>query len=186
MQKSHEKQKYFYDKTAKPLQPLDVGDKIHVHMGKSMEPAVVTRKHSDRSYFLETDDGGTYRRNRRFIRKTNHKQSNRQFDDTKSNRHFDGEEISANILHNTRSAHAPDCPNTSHVPSQDLTSRELSDPISPKVQSTPTKRPYVTRSGREVKQNKLFSGEMWQELINGRINVRCYVYIADANEHIAL
>ncbi|XP_044005925.1 uncharacterized protein K02A2.6-like [Aphidius gifuensis] len=58
-------QKIYYDKTARELPQLNVGDKILLKQGKSVEPAKVIAKHdSPRSFIVTTPDGGEYRRNR--------------------------------------------------------------------------------------------------------------------------
>ncbi len=66
-----DKQKYFYDKSAKHRMPHNIGDNVTVQMGKQWIPAVITGKHdSPRSYLVNTADGGNYRRNSRFINRS--------------------------------------------------------------------------------------------------------------------
>ncbi|CAG2185890.1 unnamed protein product [Mytilus edulis] len=66
------KQKHYYDRHSKPLEPLQNGQKVLVHDGnKWSKHATVKRKHhTPRSYVVETADGRLYRRNRKRLRPT--------------------------------------------------------------------------------------------------------------------
>ncbi|XP_060575603.1 uncharacterized protein LOC132733042 [Ruditapes philippinarum] len=65
------KSKHYYDKNAKPLSPLNVGDSARIQrLDKSWSPAVVIKNHSDRSYIVETENGQQYRRNRKDLLKS--------------------------------------------------------------------------------------------------------------------
>ena len=63
-------QKKYYDRNAKPLQPLQTNDKVYLQLtGEKWQPAKITNTDDNpRSYTVETDNGNTYRRNRRFLR----------------------------------------------------------------------------------------------------------------------
>ena len=64
------RQKEYYDRSARPLNPLQVEDQVHLQMNnKWQEGKIIGKADSPRSYIVETQDGGTYRRNRRLIRK---------------------------------------------------------------------------------------------------------------------
>ena len=65
--------KILFDRRTKPLEPLDLGDSACVQnmQNKTWQPAVITDKHNDRSYSVRTQNGATYRRNRRHLIKTN-------------------------------------------------------------------------------------------------------------------
>ena len=70
---THDKQKWYHDKTAKSLPPLREGDSVRVKLDPKSpwKPAVVLEKHATpRSYIIRTKDGGEYRRNRRHLMKT--------------------------------------------------------------------------------------------------------------------
>ncbi|CAG2204333.1 unnamed protein product [Mytilus edulis] len=66
------KQKHYYDRHSKPLEPLQNGQKVLVHDGnKWSKHATVKRKHhTPRSYVVETADWRLYRRNRKHLRPT--------------------------------------------------------------------------------------------------------------------
>ena len=67
-----QKQKFYHDKNAKPLKELDVGDTVRLRREKEWIPAKVVEKDKHpRSYHVTTEQGTTYRRNRRDIVKTN-------------------------------------------------------------------------------------------------------------------
>ena len=66
-------QKHYYDRTAKPLQSLKPGDAVRLQKkpNSNWVPATVISTHeTPRSYIVRTPDGGEYRRNRRFLMKT--------------------------------------------------------------------------------------------------------------------
>ena len=73
MQTSQVKSKQYYDRSAKAMKPLTLGEGVRIRNGKFWKPAVVKEKLNDRSYVLETQDGGIYRRNRRHLLKSNEK-----------------------------------------------------------------------------------------------------------------
>jgi hypothetical protein len=65
------KAKQQYDKTAKPLQELKIGERVRIqptNYSKQWKPGVCTAKVGPRSYLVRTDEGQTYRRNRKFLR----------------------------------------------------------------------------------------------------------------------
>ncbi len=68
------KQAQYYNKTAKDLPKLAIGDVVRMKPIKNHEriwrKAIVTQKVDDRSYVVETPEEGTYRRNRYHLRKT--------------------------------------------------------------------------------------------------------------------
>lgn len=64
-------QKENYDKTAKPLMPLSVGDRvIFKKCSKEWQHGTVTRDVNGRSYIIRDGFGNHFRRNRRFIKRT--------------------------------------------------------------------------------------------------------------------
>ena len=69
--KCQEKQKFYYDKGAKPLKPLESGDTIRYYKEKTWEPAIVVNRHdAPKSYNIEAESGSKLRRNRVHLRKT--------------------------------------------------------------------------------------------------------------------
>ena len=64
------KQKQYYDRTAKPLPPLNLNEYVRVQFGKTWKPAKVIKINDEHSYTVQTKDGGIYRRNRRLLIKT--------------------------------------------------------------------------------------------------------------------
>ena len=69
-QEMQDRQKRYYDRQAKPLPPLNVKDPVHLQRNGKWQPGtIVDVAATPRSYTVQTQDGGTYRRNRRFIRK---------------------------------------------------------------------------------------------------------------------
>lgn len=66
-----QQQKDVYDRSSKPLPPLQKGDVVRLrHNGESQR--AIVRDHTDtpRSFVVETEDGSTLRRNRRHLRST--------------------------------------------------------------------------------------------------------------------
>ena len=70
MQDFQIKTKVNYDRTARKLSPLKVGESVHVQRDKLWEPAKVVSQHNEHSYNVQTPQGANYRRNRKFLNKT--------------------------------------------------------------------------------------------------------------------
>jgi len=65
------KQKKYYDQNAHPLPPMKTGDNVYVQLSKgdNWTPAQIMEPSSTpRSYIVETNDGRTFRRNRRCLK----------------------------------------------------------------------------------------------------------------------
>lgn len=64
-------QALYYNKGARPLQPLEPNESVHLRQGKAWVPAVVTdTANTSRSYLVTTANGQDYRRNRCNLLKT--------------------------------------------------------------------------------------------------------------------
>ena len=74
MQISKQDQKDYFDRTAHALKPLELGEPTRIQQqDKTWKPAVVTQKHNERSYSVQTPDGAVYRCNRRHLLKIKRK-----------------------------------------------------------------------------------------------------------------
>ncbi|KAK3752981.1 hypothetical protein QZH41_016289 [Actinostola sp. cb2023] len=71
LKQRQERQRAIYDKNARDLPPLCEGDTVRMkpfRPGERMwRKAIVTEMLDDRSYYVESQDGGTYRRNRQHL-----------------------------------------------------------------------------------------------------------------------
>ena len=69
---SQQRQKSYYDKHSKDLRSLEEGDVVRMKPfhGQQWKKATVCKRLADRSYRVETSDGGAYTRNRVHLRKT--------------------------------------------------------------------------------------------------------------------
>ena len=69
-----QKQKWYYNRITRDLKPLEKGDAVRMEPLRPGEKkwckALVIGKHDQRSYTVETSDGGTYCHNRIHLRKT--------------------------------------------------------------------------------------------------------------------
>ena len=67
--RSQATQQHYYNRGAKELAPLESGDRVRIQTKlKTWKLAAVVKKEDrTRSYTVRTDDGGEYRRNRRFL-----------------------------------------------------------------------------------------------------------------------
>ena len=54
-----------YNRHAKPLRPLQKGDRVHHRDGKTWEPAIVVDNPAPRSYNIKPEHGSTFHQNRR-------------------------------------------------------------------------------------------------------------------------
>ena len=70
MAQAKDKQKQYYDRTAKALPPLNLNKYVRVQIGKTWKPAKVIKINDEHSFIVQTKDGGIYRRNRRLLIKT--------------------------------------------------------------------------------------------------------------------
>ncbi len=69
---SHQLSKKHHDNNAIALKPPKADDHVRIQKDNTIwKPAIIVRKHNARSYVVQTADGSTYRRNRRFLMKTN-------------------------------------------------------------------------------------------------------------------
>lgn len=62
-----EKQKEYYNRCAKPLTPLSVGDKMRYQEGKTWKQRIVTKEEGDRSYTVKNTDEAVYGRKKRHL-----------------------------------------------------------------------------------------------------------------------
>jgi transposase InsO family protein len=161
MQNSKTVQKQYYDQGSKTLPFLNVGDSCRVQMGKIWKQAVVIEMHGERSFLIKTDDGAILRRNRRFLHKTREKSP-----------HFNHDEFMPTVLQQQN----PNKISNQQTPVKPVDSPIMEQPRSNHSQNSPkvhcqsphkdqsqecNNTPYRTRSGREVKPNKLFNDNQW-------------------------
>ena len=140
MKAEREKQKEYYNRSAKPLPPLSVGDSIRYQEGKTWKQGIVTKEEGDRSYTVKNTDGAVYRRNRRHLMQTNEK--------------FEPDIPDVNIV--SPSNH-PVAPPILASPSQSSLPIPESQLETKQVNSAPNFAPYTTRSGRTVKPKVIVS-----------------------------
>lgn len=159
MQAAKQKSKYYFDRSAKKLKPLEEGEGIRIRDGKRWLPAVVQQKVNDRSYLVRTTDGVVYRRHRRHLLKTNEQPFVQNDCFVTSNSPQPPLEINPykSVVHN------PDPSKQTLTSGQNASAQESPAPVniqSPK-QSSPVKHDlslsenaevYKTRSGRSVKK----------------------------------
>ena len=68
-QELQQRQKKYYDQSARPLKTLKPNDQVRLQLHDKWQPGrIVQVEETPRSYTVQTADGGTYRRNRKFIR----------------------------------------------------------------------------------------------------------------------
>ena len=83
-----EKQKYYFNQHTRQLPALEKGKQIRVRMGNRWEPRVVVdHAEKPRSYKVQTDNGGEYRRNRKMLMKLQAVVLHRQMTDIFMNLH---------------------------------------------------------------------------------------------------
>ena len=71
LQEGKQRQKKYYDKSAKPLKPLHNNDNVRLYAnGSWKQKARVVEEVSLHSYNVQTEEGDTYRRNRRHLHHT--------------------------------------------------------------------------------------------------------------------
>lgn len=142
IQLSKNKQKQSYDKNAKPLSRLQVNDSVRYQVGKIWKPAKVIRIHNDHSYVIQTPDGSSYRRNRRYLLKSNERLT-------------DISDFTPNVL--ARNQSSTDNSINPQVPS----SANSQQPNLPAEISQNSPAPYQTRSGRIVQPSQRYHRDEW-------------------------
>lgn len=159
MSENRQKQKKFHDRSAIPLPKLQKGDKVRVQLfDKHWKPAVITNVHGDRSYMLQTNDGGLYRRNRKFI----HKSKDQTRNDTEylaiQNSHTQENSETSNIPTRETEHQKPwDYAQSCKQNTENMNFPDIKSPAKPQSD------PYITKSGRQVIPNKFLNDPMWQK-----------------------
>ena len=127
---SQQRQKSYYDKHSKDLRSLEEGDVVRMKPfhGQQWKKATVCKRLADRSYRVETSDGGAYNRNRVHLRKTTEQPTS-----SAGSTHLD-QPIS--VVLTIESSHG----------SNDAPTSETSA-----TEESAAQERYVTRSGRVVK-----------------------------------
>ena len=148
LESNKKKGKKRYDKNAKSLPKLSIGDSARMqNANQKWRPVIVTGKHSDRSYNVQTPDGVSYRRNRRHLMKTNEPIVQTPLLDFQN---------LAECYNNDR--HTPSVPPQNHSGMFDKC--EISDPPQspPHPEQSVNKHDsqvYITRFGRNVKPRQI-------------------------------
>ena len=139
----HDKSRSYHDRSAHVLKPLNSGDSVRVQLhDKKWSSATVLKPLGNRSYTVKTPTGCMYRRNRKFIHKTN-----------EVSRPENLELPQYNIVESRSIEQSPDVmPYLSSNNVHPSESPKISSPQVPK-----TSNPYVTRSGRIVKPKVILS-----------------------------
>ena len=149
LHKRHDRQKHYYDVGSKPLKLLKVGESVRLRDNSNIwQTAIVTNKHADRSYVVQTESGNRYRRNRRLLQKTG---ESHDFDAHCDFNPFDTSSPSPEVQSDAPVSQNP----RQNLSSQSLSNQATSVPPSPK--SNPSSQPYITRSGRAVKSKVITS-----------------------------
>ena len=140
-------QKKYYDKTAKSLPPLEVGQGINIQQkDKTWRPGTVLKKVGNRS-FIVNSEGGFYRRNRQQLI---HRSAKSQTFEPSNESPTGDIQITGNDI------------GESHIcPSNELSHAQIQPMQSEEKNSTnditpPEETPYVTRYGRAVKPRMMF------------------------------
>ena len=146
------KQKFYYDRTAKPLKPLLEGDTVRAKPyqinEKSWEKATVTKRLDDRSYEIETDSGTTLRRNRVHLRASNEKPTPRVVVEP---------DLSTTAAENAAIPESEEVPPTPSrppkTPAKAPKVAKVPAKVPAKIPKSPVveKTPYVSKSGRTSK-----------------------------------
>lgn len=169
MKCSRAKEKKYYDVTAKPLKPLDLNDHVRIKDRNGLwRPATVTKQHDERSYTVVTPERVAYRRNRCHILATPMKapkvevsvshdpipQPEPPIPDMEDDscpelpvKHDVGNVTNPNICTPVKTRSLNSFPTPKSTPSV----------VKPESTLQPNSQPYITRSGREVKQKTITS-----------------------------
>lgn len=139
-----EKQKHYYDLHAKPLPSLAQGERIRIKMGKQWKPGTVEHMaETPRSYWIKTDEGGEYRRNRKMIRKSPEKRPSTKLNDEEHTSELEGYPSNQEVIGGS------DTEDT-------ITPLEGSETAEVHPETTEAAEPIRTRSGRITRKPTRF------------------------------
>ncbi|XP_061167817.1 uncharacterized protein LOC133176762 [Saccostrea echinata] len=138
-----DRQNEYFDRSAKPLPSLSVGDSIRYQEGKLLKRR--TKEEGDRSYTVKSTEGALYRRNRRHL--------------IHSKENFEPDTSDSNIVSFTEPSTSPPSSASPH------SVQPISEPATEVKHESPATcnpTPYITRYGRVVKpkfkEDKLTAG----------------------------
>lgn len=138
MQELQARSKFHYDRHAKSLKTLKTGESVYVQKDKIWHPGKIISQHNDHSFNVKTADGGIYRRNRKYLNKASLEKCQ------------------------TSTKEAPELNiKSSEKPPQNEPLKVTINDSQPNCVETKTTPIVVTRSGRVVKQSRLYSGDEW-------------------------
>ncbi|XP_055997858.1 uncharacterized protein K02A2.6-like [Ostrea edulis] len=128
---SHAQQKFYFDRQTRPLPPVEIGDSVLFQQNdKLWKPATIISKVDNRSYIVGTPNGGTYRRNRAHLLKTN--EANEAWDPALPI--FTEPSVDTHDTSSKPATQASPCKPAIHSPKSPRTHTD--------------NNPYITRSGR--------------------------------------
>ncbi|XP_062573713.1 uncharacterized protein K02A2.6-like [Saccostrea cucullata] len=141
MEAEREKQKGYYDRSAKPFPLLSVGDSIRYQEGKLWKQGIVTKEEGDRSYTVKSTEGAVYRRNRRHLIKSKEK--------------FEPDVSDSNIVNFREPSTSPPIRTSPSNPVEPISETATEAKHDSPATCNPT--PYITRYGRIVKPKVILS-----------------------------
>jgi hypothetical protein len=150
--RAHEKE--YYDRTAKSLPTLTVGQSIHIQQkDKTWRPGTVLKRIGDRS-FIVNSQGGFYRRNRQQL---SHRSARFQSFDPSSESPTGDIEITRTDTGKSRTSpiRTSNAPHAQTQPLQSKLTDSSNDTTSATSNQTET-RPYVSRYRRVIKRRVMF------------------------------
>ena len=153
MIESQNKSKQHYNMSSRKLPPLNVGESVHVQREKNWEPAKAISQFNDHSFNIQTPDGAIYRRNRKYLNKTP-EQTLPQPESVPK--------VQQTEPRQTRSQTAPKSQPEPIFPQEP---ENVSIKIPANIQDAKSQLPpptcTKTRSGREIRPNKKYTGDNW-------------------------
>ncbi|MCG8048272.1 MAG: hypothetical protein N0E48_22075, partial [Candidatus Thiodiazotropha endolucinida] len=153
MMESQAKTKEHYDRTARKLAPLNIGESVHIQRDKLWEPAKVISQQNEHSYNVKTPQGAVYCRNRKFLNKT--PRPNLPHPDPPTQHIEKRQTRSQGSFSDTPSK----INNTQQEPQNTAINAPADVPDSNSNQ--PQSACNKTRSGREVRPNQRYIGNDW-------------------------
>ena len=158
MMESQNKSKQHYNVSSRKLPPLKAGESVHVQREKNWEPAKVISQFNDRSFNIQTHDGTIYRRNCKYLNKTPAQTLSQPESVQKVPQAEPRQTRSQTAL---SAAPKSQSEPISHPEPENVAIKIPANIQDAKSQLPPPTCTLKTRSGREIRPNKKYTGDNW-------------------------
>ena len=157
MIESQNKLKQHYNMSSRKLPPLKVGESVHVQREKNWEPAKLISQFNDHLFNIQTPDGAIYRRNSKYLNKTPTQTLSQPESISKVQQAEPRQTRSQTALSTAPKSQ----PEPIFPPEPENVAIKIPGNIQDVKSQLPPPTCNKTRSGREIRPNKKYTGNNW-------------------------